>query len=52
MITYHSINYQNIFKHIHEKGYKDVLGMEHGNSRPGKAGEEALIKAYRYCDSF
>ncbi len=46
------INYRNIFKHIHAKGYKDVLGMEHGISGKGKAGEEALIKAYRYCDSF
>jgi hydroxypyruvate isomerase len=46
------INYRNIFKHIHEKGYTGVLGMEHGISRPGKEGEAALIEAYRYCDSF
>jgi len=46
------INYKNIFKHIHEKGYKDVLGMEHGNSMKGKEGERAVIEAYRYCDSF
>jgi hydroxypyruvate isomerase len=46
------INYKNIFKHIHEKGYKDVLGMEHGNSKKGKEGERAVIEAYRYCDSF
>ena len=26
------INYLNVFKHIHSKGYKDILGMEHGNS--------------------
>ena len=46
------INYKNIFKHIHAKGYKDVLGMEHGVSGRGKEGEQALIEAYRYCDSF
>ena len=46
------VNYKNIFKHVYEKGYKGILGMEHGNSIPGKAGEEALIKAYRECDAF
>lgn len=46
------INYKNIFKHLHEKGYKGVLGMEHGNAKPGKDGEVALIKAYRESDSF
>jgi len=46
------MNYKNIFKHIHSKGYKGVLGMEHGNSKPGKEGELALIKAYRESDSF
>jgi hydroxypyruvate isomerase len=46
------INYKNVFKHIHQKGYKGILGMEHGNSRPGKAGELALIKAYQECDAF
>jgi hydroxypyruvate isomerase len=29
-----------------------VLGMEHGNARPGKDGEMELIKAYRDADSF
>jgi hydroxypyruvate isomerase len=46
------MNYQNIFKHIHEKGYRGVFGMEHGNAKPGKEGELALIKAYRDADSF
>lgn len=46
------INYRNIFKHVHEKGYKGILGMEHGNSKPGKEGELAVIKAYRQVDSF
>jgi hydroxypyruvate isomerase len=46
------INYQNVFKHIHAKGFQGVIGMEHGNSKPGKEGEQAVIDAYRYCDSF
>lgn len=46
------MNYKNIFKHIHGKGYKGILGMEHGNAKPGKEGEVALIKAYRESDSF
>jgi hydroxypyruvate isomerase len=46
------MNYKNIFKHIHSKGYKGVLGMEHGNAKPGKEGELALIKAYRDSDDF
>jgi len=44
------INYKNIFKHIHTKGYKGVIGMEHGNSKPGREGEKAVIEAYRICD--
>lgn len=46
------VNYQNVFKHIHGKGFTGILGMEHGNSKPGKEGELALINAYRYSDSF
>ncbi|MBN8789699.1 MAG: TIM barrel protein [Terrimonas sp.] len=46
------INYKNVFKYIHGRGYKGVMGMEHGNSIKGKEGEAALIKAYRESDSF
>lgn len=46
------INYKNLFKHIYEKGYKGVMGMEHGNSKAGKEGEMRVIQAYRECDSF
>jgi hydroxypyruvate isomerase len=46
------MNYRNIFKHIYDKGYKGVLGMEHGISKPGKDGEAALVKAYRDSDAF
>ena len=44
------VNYQNIFRHLKQKGYSGVLGMEHGNSKPGKEGERALIDAYRKSD--
>ncbi|MBD1259873.1 TIM barrel protein [Maribacter polysiphoniae] len=46
------INYRNIFKWIHEKGFEGILGMEHGNSQQGKTGEQAVIDAYRKVDGF
>ena len=46
------INYKNIFKHIHDKGFNGILGMEHGNFHKGKEGEEKLLAAYREVDSF
>lgn len=46
------MNYKNIFKHIYNKGYRGILGMEHGNAKPGKEGEQALITAYRETDAF
>nr|WP_293837444.1 TIM barrel protein [uncultured Arsenicibacter sp.] len=50
------INYKNIFKHVYQKAKAEnkefIFGMEHGNSRPGKEGEEALLKAYIESDSF
>ncbi len=46
------VYYKNIFKHLYEKGYKGVVGMEHGNSLSGKKGEQAVIDAYRNADNF
>lgn len=46
------INYRNVFKHIHSKGFDGVVGMEHGNSMKGIEGEQAVIDAYRQADSF
>ena len=46
------INYKNVFKFIYNKGYKGLLGMEHGISKPGAEGEKRLIEAYREVDSF
>lgn len=44
------INYKNIFRHIFNKGFNGILGMEHGNSKSGEKGETEVIKAYRNCD--
>ena len=38
--------------YIHDKGYKGVLGMEHGNSKSKKEGEKAVIEAYKKVDNF
>ncbi len=46
------INYKNVFKHIYDRGYRGIVGMEHGNSMPGAEGELALVRAYREVDSF
>ena len=45
------INYGNVFQHIHDRakasGRDFIVGMEHGNSQKGAAGEQAVIQAYR-----
>ena len=46
------INYKNVFKYIHSKDFKGILGMEHGNSQSGKEGENAVIAAYVASDRF
>jgi hydroxypyruvate isomerase len=46
------VNYRNVFKHIHSKGYTGVIGMEHGNARPGREGERAVIDAYIAADNW
>lgn len=46
------INYKNIFKFIHQKGFNGIMGMEHGNSLPDKDGELAVINAYKTVDAF
>ena len=46
------INYINVFKFIHSKGYKGILGMEHGNYKRGKEGEMDVIKSYKKVDQF
>jgi hydroxypyruvate isomerase len=46
------MNYRNLFRHIVQKGYTGMFGMEHGNSQPGKPGEQGVIDAYVAADSF
>ncbi|MEX1126946.1 MAG: TIM barrel protein [Vicinamibacterales bacterium] len=46
------INYRNVFKHIHGKGFTGVVGMEHGNAQKGKDGERAVIDAYVQADAW
>lgn len=46
------INYRNVFKAIHARGFEGIIGMEHGKSKGGKEGELALIEAYRAADDF
>lgn len=46
------INYKNVLQHIYKKGFRGIFGMEHGNSKPGKEGEKALIEAYVEVDNF
>ncbi|NUQ12398.1 MAG: TIM barrel protein [Gemmatimonadaceae bacterium] len=46
------INYRNVFRHIHSRGWQGIVGMEHGNSRPGREGERAVIDAYVAADGW
>ena len=46
------INIKNIFKYVYGKGFKGILGMEHGNSVEGIEGELKVINAYQMADNF
>lgn len=46
------INYKNIFKKIHQKGFQGIIGMEHGKAQKSKEGERAVINAYKEADNF
>lgn len=46
------INYRNVFRHMYEKGYRGVVGMEHGKAQNTPEGERAVIKAYHEADNF
>lgn len=46
------VNWSNVFKAIYEKGYKGILGMEHGLSIPGEAGLRKCFEEYRKADSW
>jgi hydroxypyruvate isomerase len=44
------INYKNIFRYLYDRKYNEVISLEHGQSKPGKEGELAIINAYREVD--
>jgi hydroxypyruvate isomerase len=44
------INYKNIFRYLYDRKYNEVISLEHGQSKPGKEGELAIINAYREID--
>lgn len=44
------INFPNVLQHVHDKGYRGFVGMEHGTRQPGKEGERATLEAYRSID--
>ncbi|WP_033919426.1 hydroxypyruvate isomerase family protein [Sphingomonas sp. 37zxx] len=45
------INYQNVVRWLRAKRFGGVIGMEHGNSVEGRAGEDRLVAAYRAIDA-
>jgi len=44
------IDYRHVFAHLHEKNYDGIVGMEHGMTGSGKAGEQAVLDAYATVD--
>lgn len=45
------INHRNVVRWLRAKKFAGVIGMEHGNSIEGRAGEDRLIAAYREIDA-
>jgi hydroxypyruvate isomerase len=46
------INWRNVFKAIYDKGYRGIIGMEHGLSVPGVPGLLKCFEEYRKADSW
>jgi len=44
------INFLNALQHLHNKGYKGFMGLEHRTKLPGKDGALAALEAYRAVD--
>lgn len=44
------LDYKAVTKWLHDKGYRGVIGMEHGVSAKGPEGLEKLVQAYRAID--
>jgi len=45
------INHRNIVRWLRARNFPGVIGMEHGNSIDGRAGEDRLVAAYREIDA-
>ena len=45
------INYRNVVRWLRARNFAGVIGMEHGNSIDGRAGEDRLVAAYREIDA-
>jgi len=45
------LDYVGVTRWIRDKGYTGIIGMEHGTSKGGEEGLEALLKAYRRIDA-
>lgn len=45
------MNYGKVLAQVHARGYRGVFGMEHRNSLPGRAGEQAVMDAYARLDA-
>ena len=39
------MNYRRILQHLKDKGYRGMVGIEHGNSKPGREGELQTLQA-------
>jgi hydroxypyruvate isomerase len=46
------IHYRNVFKAVFDKGYKGMVGMEHGLSQPGRAGLLKCFAEYKAADTW
>lgn len=46
-----NLDYVAVTKWLRKKGYTGVIGMEHGTSKQGEEGLEALMSAYRIIDA-
>lgn len=46
-----NLNYTAVTKFLREKNFTGIIGMEHGASKKGKEGLDALMAAYRKIDA-
>ncbi len=44
------INFRHVLQHVHDKGYRGFVGLEHTTRRPGAEGAMAAVGVYRTID--